>query len=59
MTKVPKDRLLSDGKKPPSIPDWVWLIVFVAMFPLMSFALSKLTYVAGFFVVLWRNRAGE
>jgi hypothetical protein len=59
MTQAPKkDRLLSDGTKPPWIPNWVWTIVFVAFFTFMAFALSKPAYVAGFMVQLWRNQAG-
>ena len=59
MTRAPKkDQLLSDGKKPPSIPNWVSAIVFVAFFAFMAFALSKPAYVVGFFVELWRKRGG-
>jgi hypothetical protein len=59
MTRAPKkDQLLSDGTKPPSIPNWVWAIVYVAFFAFMAFALSKPAYVAGFFVELWRKRGG-
>src|SRR5688500_10237195 len=58
MAEPRQNRLLSDGSKPPSIPNWVWVIGFAAFFAFMAFALSKAAHVAGFFIELWRLRAG-
>lgn len=37
LTETPKnDRLLSDGSKPPSIPNWVWIALFFAFSTFMG-----------------------
>jgi hypothetical protein len=53
-----KARVLSDGTKPPAIPEWVWAIVLLVFVAFAAFAFSKPAYVFGFFFELWRNRAG-
>jgi hypothetical protein len=45
-------------RKPPAIPQWLLITVLLAGIAFMAFALSKPAFVFGFFVELWRNRAG-
>ena len=58
MTNDPQKRLLSDGSKPPAIPQWLVVVILIPLLAFMAYALSKPAYVIAFFWPLWRNRTG-
>jgi hypothetical protein len=50
-----RNRLLSDGTKAPAVPQWLLLVLLIAVIAFLIFALSTPAWVFAFFLELWRR----